>query len=148
MFHSKAKDGKWVAFGADQGHPTPGLVTKLVTGKGVILGWGRPFSFAPDEIVAPLSDSEVATSRHEMPLKPEHYPPVVEPVKPAVTAFKVLKVGSKGAAVKTVQLTVKASVDGVFGPKTESAVKVWQAKNGLVATGIIDEGAWLKIVGK
>jgi len=147
MFHSKNKVGQWIAFGANQG--TTHMVSKLVTGKGVILGWGRPFSFVPDEVVAPLKDSEVATSRHEMPLQPEHYPPVpVTPAKPVVTSFKTVRVGSKGADVKTVQKVVGAVVDGIFGPKTELAVKVWQKKVELPVTGIIDSVAWLKIVGK
>jgi len=147
MFHSKNKAGQWIAFGANQGKTH--MVSKLVTGKGVILGWGRPFSFLPEEVVAPLVDSEVATSRHEMPLQPEHYPPVpVTPVKPAEAVFKPIKVGSSGANVKAVQKVVGATPDGIFGPKTEAAVKVWQAKVGLSITGIIDSNAWSKIVGK
>jgi hypothetical protein len=150
MFHSKNKAGQWIAYGADQGHPTPGLVTKLVTGKGVILGWGRPFTFAPEEIAAPLIEGEAATSRHEMPLKPEHYPPVVETVTPAVTTpvFKNIFVGSKGSNVKTVQAKVGVKADGIFGPITAKAVKVWQGKNGLTVSGIVDEATWNKIVGK
>jgi hypothetical protein len=66
----------------------------------------------------------------------------------AVAPFKVIKVGSKGAGVKTVQKAVGAGADGVFGPMTEKAVKVWQKKVGLPVTGIIDSVAWLKIVGK
>lgn len=73
--------------------------------------------------------------------KPLVMPAVIKPFVP-------IKVGSKGADVKKVQAVVKATVDGSFGPKTEAAVKVWQAKNGLVATGIIDSVAWSKIVGK
>lgn len=72
----------------------------------------------------------------------------VEPVSPIVATFKTLKVGSKGVAVIAVQKAVGASGDGVFGPKTEAAVKVWQKRVGLEVTGIIDSVAWSKIVGK
>jgi len=71
----------------------------------------------------------------------------VEP-KPVVTAFTPIKVGSKGAGIKAVQRVVGVADDGVFGPKTEAAVKAWQKKVGLPITGIIDSAAWLKIVGK
>ena len=47
MFHSVNKAGQFVCYGADQGKTK--LVTKLVTGKGVILGWGTPFNF-PDPV--------------------------------------------------------------------------------------------------
>lgn len=47
-----------------------------------------------------------------------------------------LKVGSKGAAVMSVQTLVGATADGSFGPMTAAKVKVWQAANGLVADGV------------
>jgi N-acetylmuramoyl-L-alanine amidase len=37
--------------------------------------------------------------------------------------MEVLKKGSKGESVKTLQEFLKITVDGDFGPKTESAVK-------------------------
>jgi putative chitinase len=35
-----------------------------------------------------------------------------------------------------------------FGPKTEAAVKEWQAKNGLTADGIVGPATWAKIMGE
>lgn len=50
----------------------------------------------------------------------------------------MLKVGSKGDKVKRVQEYLGLSpVDGVFGKKTEAAVKQWQRNNGLTDDGII-----------
>ncbi|MDF2530953.1 MAG: spore cortex-lytic enzyme [Clostridia bacterium] len=55
----------------------------------------------------------------------------------------IVKYGSKGTAVKTVQTKLKSwgyykgSVDGVFGWKTRSAVIAFQKKNGLKADGIV-----------
>lgn len=55
----------------------------------------------------------------------------------------VVKVGSTGATVKTIQTKLKrwgyytGSVDGIFGSKTKSAVQYFQRKNGLTADGIV-----------
>ncbi len=54
-----------------------------------------------------------------------------------------IKVGSRGATVKTIQTKLKrwgyytGSVDGIFGAKTKSAVQYFQRKNGLTADGIV-----------
>lgn len=56
---------------------------------------------------------------------------------------EVLKQGSTGATVKTVQQKLKnwgyydGSVDGIFGSGTKSAVVYFQRKNGLTADGIV-----------
>ena len=54
----------------------------------------------------------------------------------------VLKKGSKGPAVVTLQEFLKITADGDFGPKTESAVKSWQKKNGLVSDGVVGPKTW------
>lgn len=63
---------------------------------------------------------------------------------PAGTAdAEVLKNGSKGALVKTVQTKLKnwgyytGAVDGIYGPKTVQAVKYFQRKNGLTQDGVV-----------
>ena len=59
----------------------------------------------------------------------------------------LLKKGDNNDYVK--QLQVKLGVDpiGNFGPKTEEAVKAWQAANGLTADGIVGDATWNKIMG-
>ena len=52
-----------------------------------------------------------------------------------------LQVGSKGAKVKEVQAIVGATVDGDYGPKTEAAVKKWQAEHDLHVDGIWGPGS-------
>jgi hypothetical protein len=54
----------------------------------------------------------------------------------------VLKKGSKGPSVVTLQEFLKLTADGIFGPKTESAVKSYQKKNGLVADGVVGPKTW------
>ena len=55
----------------------------------------------------------------------------------------VIKVGSTGETVKTIQTKLKrwgyytGSVDGIFGAKTKAAVQYFQRKNGLTADGIV-----------
>lgn len=55
----------------------------------------------------------------------------------------VLKKGSSGETVKTIQTKLKrwgyytGSVDGIYGSGTVSAVKYFQRKNGLTADGIV-----------
>ena len=63
----------------------------------------------------------------------------------------LLKVGSKGDDVKKLQDKLKidaGSAYGIFGPKTESAVKEWQQANGLTADGIVGSGTWTKMFGE
>ena len=56
---------------------------------------------------------------------------------------EVLKQGSSGTLVKTVQTKLKnwgyytGSVDGIYGPKTVAAVKYFQRVNGLTQDGIV-----------
>jgi putative chitinase len=59
----------------------------------------------------------------------------------------LLKKGDNNEQVK--QLQIKLGVDpvGNFGPKTEEAVKAFQAKHGLTADGIVGDATWNKIMG-
>lgn len=61
----------------------------------------------------------------------------------------ILKKGDNNENVKLMQQTlgIEPAVTN-FGPKTEAAVKEWQAKNGLVADGIVGPATWAKIMGE
>lgn len=64
--------------------------------------------------------------------------------------MEAIKRGSKGDAVKQLQnvlisLGYSITVDGDFGYKTETIVKVFQKKNGLVADGIVGQQTWNKL---
>jgi len=54
----------------------------------------------------------------------------------------VLKRGSKGESVKTLQEFLKLTADGDFGPKTEAAVKDWQKTHGLMVDGVVGPKTW------
>ena len=59
----------------------------------------------------------------------------------------LLKKGDNNENVKLLQKKLGVDPVGNFGPATEAAVKVWQAKNGLVADGIVGDATWNKIMG-
>ncbi len=56
--------------------------------------------------------------------------------------MNVLKKGDKGNDVRTLQRALSLTVDGIFGPKTEAAVKAFQSGHGLVADGIVGTKTW------
>lgn len=62
-----------------------------------------------------------------------------------------LQSGSKGAAVKALQVELRAAgrtvaVDGAFGAATKSAVVAYQKANGLTADGIVGAKTWGSLV--
>jgi putative chitinase len=57
----------------------------------------------------------------------------------------LLKIGSTGDDVKTLQAKLGLSADGSFGPNTEKAVKAWQSAHNLTADGIVGPATWSKI---
>jgi putative chitinase len=59
----------------------------------------------------------------------------------------LLKRGDNNDNVKLLQTKLGLEPIGNFGPKTEEAVKAFQAKNGLTADGIVGDGTWGKIMG-
>lgn len=67
----------------------------------------------------------------------------VEKVESADAAATVLKYGSSGTLVKTLQTKLKnwgyysGTVDGIFGSQTQSAVKYFQRVNGLYVDGVV-----------
>lgn len=60
-----------------------------------------------------------------------------------VANASVIKVGSRGTTVKTIQTKLKrwgyykGGIDGIFGNQTRDAVKYFQRRNGLTADGIV-----------
>ena len=97
-------------------------------------GFVNPLEFVKNTMEAyKLQESIPLATPEDAPLVPA--PPVE---KPKVKVEKVLKLGSKGPAVRRLQRRLKLNQDGQFGPITETAVKAFQKKNGLAETGIVD----------
>jgi hypothetical protein len=59
-----------------------------------------------------------------------------------ILIYMVLKLGSKGKEVELLQSYLKITVDGVFGPGTEKAVKQFQKERGLTEDGIVGSKTW------
>ena len=57
--------------------------------------------------------------------------------KAAHTDADLLKLGSRGAAVKALQRALGIPADGIFGPQTRAAVLAFQTKNGLLVDGVV-----------
>ena len=57
----------------------------------------------------------------------------------------LLKKGDNNDFVKQLQVRLGVEAVGTFGPKTEEAVKKYQAANGLVADGLVGDGTWNKL---
>ncbi len=59
---------------------------------------------------------------------------------------QVVQRGMKGSIVKEIQKRVDEVVDGDFGPKTETAVKHFQANCKLVPDGIVGVATWQRLL--
>lgn len=76
---------------------------------------------------------------------------ILSTVFTANSAFALSKIGSRGQEVINIQTRLKnwdyynGTVDGVFGSKTQSAVKSFQRKNGLTPDGIAGPATLAKI---
>lgn len=56
--------------------------------------------------------------------------------------MEIIRKGSKGAAVETLQRLLGIKADGDFGPITEKAVMQFQKSKGLVADGVVGNKTW------
>jgi hypothetical protein len=73
-------------------------------------------------------------------------PPEIEP--PPGPTKPILKRGSVGPDVIELQARLAVTIDGLFGKKTESAVKAFQTNRGLIADGIVGPRTWAALGNK
>jgi peptidoglycan hydrolase-like protein with peptidoglycan-binding domain len=71
----------------------------------------------------------------------------------AAHSLPILRLGSKGDEVKYLQKylnhyfpSTPLAVDGIFGKKTEDAVKKFQKSRGLKADGIVGSKTWSELI--
>lgn len=73
----------------------------------------------------------------------------------SVPSYPVVRRGTVGlSSVRTVQFLLRSNpsprfavaADGVFGPRTETAVRLFQKVNGLAVNGIVGQATWRKLV--
>lgn len=68
-----------------------------------------------------------------------------------MSTFPILQRGYRNAAVRMLQYLlndrgVVLTVDGIFGPRTETAVRGFQAAGGLQQDGIVGEMTWSRLI--
>ena len=73
-------------------------------------------------------------------------PPYDKPKKKKKTSYPTLKQGSHGEYVKILQKKLEITADGIFGPKTEKAVKKFQKAHKLKVDGIVGKNTWKKLM--
>ena len=64
-----------------------------------------------------------------------------------VPSRPTIRKGDKGAHVINAQRLLGIATDGVFGPKTEDAVKAFQRSKGLTADGVVGPRTWAVLAG-
>lgn len=62
--------------------------------------------------------------------------------------MSTLKRGSKGSEVRTLQELLGVQVDGIFGKRTQAAVKEFQQANNLLVDGIVGKKTWAALNGE
>ena len=72
--------------------------------------------------------------------------PILVPVVDAKSRPTIRR-GDHGVAVKLLQKALKLDVDGIFGGKTEAAVRAWQRKRDIVPDGIVGPRTWASLEG-
>ena len=69
----------------------------------------------------------------------------------SLSPWPVVATGQNGHPVKTLQFLLRArghtvTVDGIFGPQTDAAVKAFQTSKGLAANGTVDPNSWTALI--
>jgi peptidoglycan hydrolase-like protein with peptidoglycan-binding domain len=82
------------------------------------------------------------------PAVPKPAPTPTGPPTAPVAVYKVLVRGATGADVALAQKAIGVTADGVFGPRTEAALKAWQTRSGVKATGVLDLSTWSAMVAR
>lgn len=115
------------------------------------LRWGGDYTGRKDEMHV-----EVVVPRERMRqiVAALQRTPVPRPPAPAPSTHPTIRKGSRGAAVSRVQQHLKRNyplyakglvVDGIFGAKTDAAVREFQRRSGLTADGIVGGRTWAKL---
>jgi peptidoglycan hydrolase-like protein with peptidoglycan-binding domain len=81
---------------------------------------------------------------------------IVIPSQPtSLTTLVGVRIGAQGAAVRTIQqslisagITFPGGADGIYGPATANALRIFQSRAGLNVTGEVDEATALLLTGQ
>lgn len=107
------------------------------------MGSTYTFDSFPDKTSDPFGYTQAAYDYVK-----RHGGDVPEPYRVEVsTTLPEIQRGDEGDAVSIWQVICGASVDGDFGPKTETLTKAWQRAHGLLDDGIVGSRTWSKGLG-
>lgn len=124
---------------------------KLGSNHGDPIKWLKKFGKTMDDVRRDVA--RIMGTPGEIPTKPATTTIIPKPEKTVSISLRTLKNSSKGDDVKSLQILLNGLgyscgvADGVFGAKTLTAVKKFQSKHGLSATGVVDVLAWKKLLG-
>jgi hypothetical protein len=102
--------------------------------------WGGTYTSRPDpmhfEFVGTLADAKARAAK------------LPGPSAPAAPASRpTLRIGSRGPAVRELQQRIGGlTADGIFGPKTGTAVRAFQRREGLKVDGIVGPATWRRLL--
>lgn len=118
--------------------------------------WGGDYTRVKDamhyEFMGSLDDARIQTERARQalgdgdvaPVPPPPPKPKPEPI-PQYGDNLPLRVGSRGANVVKVQVTLRIKADGIYGPITRDRVKLFQAARKISVDGVVGATTWGKM---
>lgn len=133
-FKTEQTAGRWITYRA----------TQMGTKRGVVAFRLREPPSSADVVVMPpmtVTPGPTVLTRAPAPAPSS---------APSAVALPTLRRGSKGDDVRTVQRALGftgSDVDGDFGPKTERAVRAFQASKGLQVDGVVGKNTWAALLG-
>lgn len=83
-----------------------------------------------------------------IPVGPTPPGPTPVPPPPPATACPPLRIGDRGPLVRILQTQLEragfdvGAIDGIFGPRTDAAVRAFQLQKNLPVTGVVDVATW------
>ena len=134
-FKTEQTAGRWITYRA----------TQMGTKRGVVAFRLRDQPPQSAQALAPRVAPTVTPGQTVLTSAPSSAAPA-----PSAVALPTLRRGSKGDDVRTVQRALGfsgADVDGDFGPKTEAAVRAFQASEGLGVDGVVGKNTWAALLG-
>lgn len=126
---------------------------KLVPARGIATTPVNPAP-APDPAPVPQPITTPVTRPITTPVTRPVTGPAPVPVSTTPTgslaayAKTTLRRGSTGAAVIALQKALAVTADGAFGPLTEAAVRTFQSRHDLPATGVVGPTTWAALAGQ
>lgn len=140
------KDFPWPAVQMDAYHRGVAAILRHI-GKGAAFAAGhREYALPPGRKSDPLFDmgafraSVAAILNGTAPPPPRI--PAVEPGGPAGAGRPTLRRGDRHELVKEIQRRLGVEPVGIFGPRTEAAVRAFQRQQGMVPDGIVGPRTW------